>query len=671
MSIESTQNDSNKYFIKEIKPNTVKYTTINDEMRIIEFKLFDDKNVEILYNPIRNMFNVSKFIKQFGKTKDNLKDLLRSVSMIRYIDTLAFHMFGQHHYLYNNNSIWNENGTMIPELLDSNNSRVIKSEINKLQNKQDNIMEKYENTSNIMKGTWMHYELFPKILSWCSVKYEILATHYQATLLPLLTNNDISLESATRKLERKTLLEEKRIKAINSIENPAEKGEAAENYVIEVLHDTFGDNIKIEHISKSKKHSGDVIINDSIMMEIKMKKKNSREDNEKFITDLLEHQDEYNMGIYLNLLDTKTPSRIEFYPNRFYINPNDFGDKFLNFIIESNNKADDEIILNQKAVRQCRLIPISKNVSEICSEKVLMTIDDVIYGILARMQTNAIYGQYINLVDIKDKEKLQRDIKRGDDANKSKELIDDFIMLNIDKFKNGYGTKTAIKDIKLFINENKCEPPSKLHIKSYLASVCDMTRQASMEADKTTETVFKLKPTQYKLYKGKLTTSDINNSNDVNITSNKIKGPDKEDVMNEYLKIPRVQELLTSDDGYCTEAISQNFRLFVQTQYPQCEITDYTEHTKNLLSKHCIQVFKNKRGRYYLKTHQNAINALNNFDNAIKEEYKKNKYINFNQFEKAYGLKYNIGLQLTRPFTQNRFKEIKKQLEQEANTNDI
>ena len=69
---EITTNDKRiQSQIQEIRPDTIEKVIINDDLCKVSFRIFThDQNIEILYNPVRNMFNATKLI-QFALNNIN------------------------------------------------------------------------------------------------------------------------------------------------------------------------------------------------------------------------------------------------------------------------------------------------------------------------------------------------------------------------------------------------------------------------------------------------------------------------------------------------------------------------------------------------------------------------------------------------------------------------
>ena len=183
-----TNNKSIQSQIQEIRPDTIEKAIISDDLCKISFKIFThDQNIEILYNPVRNMFNATKLI-QFAlnninelKTSKNIdgisekkkggnfppfdetedltsnnddpKEILnswfRNKDNIEFIDQISFQLTGKFHFMYNNKPIWNEN-VIIKDVLDFK-GRV---QLSLLSHNKDNILERIKgNTHNEQRRT--------------------------------------------------------------------------------------------------------------------------------------------------------------------------------------------------------------------------------------------------------------------------------------------------------------------------------------------------------------------------------------------------------------------------------------------------------------------------------------------------------------------------------------
>lgn len=82
----TTNNKRIQSQIQEIRPDTIEKVIINDDLCKVSFRIFThDQNIEILYNPVRNMFNATKLI-QFALNNINK---LKTPKIINNIDGIS------------------------------------------------------------------------------------------------------------------------------------------------------------------------------------------------------------------------------------------------------------------------------------------------------------------------------------------------------------------------------------------------------------------------------------------------------------------------------------------------------------------------------------------------------------------------------------------------------
>ena len=96
---ENTTLDLN---FEEIRPDTINKTVLSNDLCKLSFKIFThDKEVEILYNPIRNMFNATALANnsvisvvegenKVGVDPPSLKDLMKTIKFIRFVDRISY-----------------------------------------------------------------------------------------------------------------------------------------------------------------------------------------------------------------------------------------------------------------------------------------------------------------------------------------------------------------------------------------------------------------------------------------------------------------------------------------------------------------------------------------------------------------------------------------------------
>lgn len=103
------------------------YDTIDEDVRIVHLRIFDDVPVNVMYNHKRNMFNANYLFKQFNADKEKIKQWKRRLDTVELIDHISLYTTSEYHYSYNGNPIWNENWEINPEVYDVKKFYVLKS----------------------------------------------------------------------------------------------------------------------------------------------------------------------------------------------------------------------------------------------------------------------------------------------------------------------------------------------------------------------------------------------------------------------------------------------------------------------------------------------------------------------------------------------------------------
>ena len=69
--------------LSPVKLTCSKYDTIDEEHRIVHLKIFNDRDVKIMYNHRRNTFNANHLLKQFNVNEERIKQWKRNIDTIK------------------------------------------------------------------------------------------------------------------------------------------------------------------------------------------------------------------------------------------------------------------------------------------------------------------------------------------------------------------------------------------------------------------------------------------------------------------------------------------------------------------------------------------------------------------------------------------------------------
>ena len=198
---------------------------------------------------------------------------MRNKDNIDFIERISLMLTGSYHFFYNGNPIWNEDGTIITDILDSS-GRV---QLDKLTHRDDNIVKKINAGNSPLSGTWLNFEFLPEMLRISNMNYRVLANHFQAVLLPYLSNKNLSLEQYSNDKQRKLLWSQEMLDEIDKAKSPVEKGKLMEKYVATLLREVFPNSeeqnktgIENVKIVSNHPHTCDIeLINEKILVEVK------------------------------------------------------------------------------------------------------------------------------------------------------------------------------------------------------------------------------------------------------------------------------------------------------------------------------------------------------------------------------------------------------------------
>ncbi len=608
VAVKASQQLAKFETVREIRPDSVKRTTISNNLVQLEFKLFDNQNIEIVYNPSRNMFNATKLFTSVGANPKALKEFLKAPQNLQYIDEISKLLTGNVHFSYNGETLWDEAKQLKSELRETlltNKSNMRKS---MLVHTKDNIFEIVENGANIEKGTWMNYQMLPEVLRLASNKFRFLANHYESMLLPLLSNQGTSFESHVNHAQ--SLFEKNRLKELSLLQRPCDKGAASEQYVIEVLQNAFPED-EIRHVGHQK-HTCDIeLVKSHILVEVKNKKKDSHEDKERFLTDIMEHSETINMGIYINLQNDNLETHAEFNPLRFYVNRDDFTQSFINFIKATNEHINDVITCSREVNRQLRSCVVIKTINEASIDYLSTTVKNILRGMVARLKMDPEFGKVASLMDVRFPEKINRDIERSKNIERAQQLLHNFVAINREKFNDGYPVKQARNDINNYFTSKGLNYGKQNIIELcplYLTQHRDESKPGNINVYNIIngmETDFLELPEESEQPEQvDENTANVEDKTDTNKPAcTKPSPPPIEEIGAEFFKISDIHEKLSKEPGYVSTQVAARFRgLIIREYLPNYDINNpntYTSEFQKLAYNYCIQV-QRKTTRYYI-----------------------------------------------------------------------
>ena len=720
--VQTTQNESNlanqngegeKYptlkFI-EIRPETMNKIVFSKDLCKISFNVFThNAPVEILYNPIDNTFNAFSLIlfnlkndvnssdkltpgkfpvdkltvgkfptdenpdKLDQKLRDKAKDILvswmRNKDNIDFIDRISLMLTGKYHFSYNDKSIWNENGTIIKDILDSK-SRV---QLDKLTHREDNIVKKINAGNSPVSGTWLNFEFLPEMLRISNMNYRVLANHFQALLLPYLTNQNISFEQATSKLQRKLLWQMEMLNEIDTISNPGEKGKAMERYTTTLLREVFiNSEEQNEHNEENVKlisnlpHTCDIqIINEKILVEVKAVKKDLTANDVKFINDILAHPNTINAGIYVNFFDDSIKTRMEFNPLRFYVNRYDFDDKMLTLIKNTIDFYERKLLDTRETNRQFNSIAKVKEIEQAAVDYFYIDFKRILMGVLARAKLDSdLKDLPIHSSDITNPEKLNKDVAVAQNIKEIEEAVKEFIGANYDKFNTEYFTLQAKNDAVAYLTSKGLPNPGVQKVADIFNVYLKTDRSKLSESKKL---VYVFKPEQLHIFdehKNKLKDSSFQEENVIIESNESVELPNIEEISDVFFSKPENIQAINDEKGIKQDVLAARFRNFIKTDYQEkykLNPSKYTIAFQSQALKHCVQFGKDKKHHKYIsKELPKAQEYLNTLRQMINEEYEKDNKLNYSKFNAIYKSKINADDRLTKPIVLSELNSVIK-----------
>ena len=620
--------DSN---FEEIVPNTFIKEIIDESHHIynLTFRLFSNKEISIIHNEQWNTFNASKLAKALGKTAKQFKNWLsRNEDIQQYIDYVTKVIYNQR---------LKQNLISPTETIDSFKQKYI---IYKLDN------NKY---TSIEKGSWLHYHLLPEVLRFASNKYRFIANNFESILLPTLTNCNETLESFNFKLNSFYEKNDPELSLISSIIQPVKKGQASEANVLKHCQTIFGEsNVKSTNVP----HSCDIsILDGQILVEVKAVKRDFKDNDVKFINDLLKHQDTCKLGIYINVEDETIPTRFNINPCRWYINKSDFGDDLLRIIKCSIENWNTRPVDNKEVRAIIGQLPIQSLVEAFCSQA-MPYLRSIVQAENARrsIDEDDDLSKYASTTDAKDSRKVEHDIKLAEVKEEMKQATKDFIKQNYSKFKYGYNKKQAKVDLADYLISNHFPKPTLEILTKLLDLYLDWERDASTTNGERV----------YKFANG--TDNEFKPEDESSIIPIKGKIPTPEESFYHFFNLEETQSKLKKQGGWMSEKMTDHYMRIVDadiiTKYNVPEEL-YRSKFKKLMLEHCIQVHRSSKRWYILNTTEEAKQILKKFDEFALSELKKSIHLKYNVFESAYGIytkKYN---NITRDQALIRLNDIK------------
>ena len=700
MNSQNTQIES----ISEIKPDSINKTIFSESLCKISFKIFThDADVEILYDPTDNTFNAYALIlfnlkndiklsdkltggklpldklttgkfpvdknidnlnqKLRDKANEKLMNWIRNKDNIDFIDRISLTLTGQCHFLYNDKPIWNEDETINPNILDSK-GRV---QLNKLTHRDDNIVKIINAGNSPVSGTWLNYEFLPEMLRISSKNYRVLANHYQALLLPKLTLENSSFESEVQQLDKwhHTLYNDyiESFQEIAKEKVPHLKGSATEKLTIKLLNQVFNPHPEeynnIEHIGQTEKHSCDIrIIDERILVEVKMVKSRPYPENDKFVRDLKENASSVKAGIFINWANDEIQTHIEQNPLRFYINRKDFTIPYLtiirNTLINENNISN---IRDQLTSEYDNQFAHNTETSDKIIQNGTVFYTNILKAILARVKLNSQFKPFINLTDIDEPEKVKQTIQRGDTSELIRnEYITEFIALNFDKFKHGYITEEAKLDYLDYLISKGL----------YFATDDDASTalKSHLRVDRTTA------PRKYKFLKG--TENDYSKINVSNIDTSKLVKYEQavqnglttyEQAIKDFTSLPDQQAKIQKPKGFSSENFNLEFKNYVidivKPETFGITYLRFMEFYYEYMATNFVQTRKSKKNKWLLPSTDKAKAFLNDFSTFAKTELTLNKNISYEKLSDKYSkIKGNLEY-LSKTTTLPLFKQLR------------
>ena len=676
----NAQSNKEKIAIKEYKPKFIKTITISEELSKSSFELYKGKTIEFICNPSNNTFNATKVIyynlvqnslnsnamtdeieqkrtppdlgglideeKLQKKAQKIIERFINTKKMYHYIDRISMIFNGNPHYTYNGQTIWINDDTINPNAL--NDSGCLKKDkLDHVNEADDNIIKIINAGRSPVSGTWLNYHFLPKILSLCDEDYDILSTQYESLIIPYLSNSNSTYNDHVQQFQQSSLLADSIVKYIMTIKDPVTKGIEGENEVLKQLRENGFKDARLTHM----KHCCDILLpREKVLIEVKAKKRVTKDDDRKYIRDLIEHNDDIHFGVFVNINDTNTPSHFAINPLRIYLHPSDFTTPFLKFIKFSANILNELIENNMEAIEMLRYIPVVKSIEETAIERYYIDFKRIMLAILARAKMDPDLKPIADAIiidDVRVNDKIERDVTISKQMNLIDEAIKEFISLHLMEFEHGFFVKRCISSIKCFMTSKNLPKPGKTLI---LEKLKKYTYQDRDYKDPTAKNAYFLKPE----------IKDQFQSSPTEQTNNDF--PTMEEMMTRLYGIEEVNTRL-NNDGYETDALAGMFlreaEKLKQT-FPNIITNDYTNILSENLYKECIP-FQRGNENFYVAKSSNLGKQINKtFTDLVDEMYETNKKLGYTTFYKEYQERHGKDIIIIKPYSQRLFKTLIK-----------
>ena len=620
---------------EEINPKTFIKEPIDELKHIynLKFKLFSNKDINIIHNEQWNTFNASKLAELLGKTPKQLNKWLSGDGINKYIDYITKVIYKQRL-----------------------NKHLISSTETIESFKQHYIIYRIETNPHILKGAWLHYHLLPEVLRYCSNKYRFIANNFENVLLPTLTNINSSFEDFNAKFT--SLYVEHEQQEISLISHPVFKGQAMEKTVLQKMKSVFGNS----NVRPTKhNHCCDIsILDGQILVEVKAVKHDMKSNDAKFTRDIVENQSTCNIGVYINTIDDDAPAGIRINPLRFYINKHYFNVEMFEFIKFTNEHIEELIVDKTISNRQLQSLYRIQTIDEALIKDFRAYTSQLIRAEIARRQLDSDIelNKYASATDAYQHGKVERDILRTENIDKFKELTKAFITLNYTKFLQGYSTKQAKIDLDEYLIANGLPKMGIDNIQRAL--------NMFLTWDKSSITENKRKYVFIKGMENEFRPSTpIYEDDESNSNLSSDSAPTPEQLFEEFNHIPKIIKKLSRPGGAQSEQLRSDFiSLLVISVCDKYQVSEsrYTMNFQQLALTKYVQVLRNGHRWFIYKDCEEAKKLLTDFDEFVSDTLKEDKSIKFDKFEKLYKTHRGNLESLTRLITTPRFKDFKERL---------
>lgn len=696
--------------IEEIRPNTLNKVIFSDDLCKLSFNVFThNKPVELLYNPKRNMFNATKLIqfainlasgnfprsnkhsdesslntndsdisdlrlfpeviesdKSVQNTSSNriLEYWFRDVDNIEFIDQVSLRLTGEYHFSYDGKPIWNDDGTIIKNVLDSH-GRV---QVSKLTHLDDNILVKINAGNTPVSGTWLNYEFLPEMLRISSMDYRVLANHFQAALLPFLTNHNISFEQQVIQQQYQCLVEQEILDEIDLEQKPVFKGSKTEKYCAELFKKVFETDPDFEDVSivSHEKHTCDIRLKrERLLVEVKMVKSSPRPGDDKFIRDLKENANSIAAGIYINFGNNTMSTHFEFNPFRIYLNRKDFNESYLIFIRDSFSDYNHvpsiaEQMNPSSQAESSKQLAINTEISSSIIRKGTLYFSDALLAIISNLKADSRLSEYINKTDLVDRQKVLQNIQRGEDMNDFDQYIKEFLAIHLSDFEKGFLQEEAKNLFEEYLISKGVDCMKDSDIAQLLNSYTKLIRASVAGRQR-----------KYTIKKGlideinKIDVSKIDVNNLITLEEAISKGlTSPEQSIKDFLQLEEIEQFMSNPNGCLSSELSSKYRDYVYSEIQpknyNITISRFMQHYYDYMAEHYGQLAgKTNKNKYMSFNNPIAKQSLKEFDDCVKHELSTNKNASYDSIMKIYDSLNTVTPKLTKTTTLPRFRTLK------------